>query len=69
MTGWGRKGGEGGEQEKGFVRNQAASPLKMIACLSKQEASLSLLYYIYNTFLDTSKGLRKGEGVQMKGSE
>lgn len=58
---------EGGEQEKGLVRNQAAPPLKMIACLRKQEASLSELYYIYNTFLDTSKGLQKREGGSSEG--
>lgn len=30
-----------GARMKRFVRNQAALPLKMIACFSKQEASLS----------------------------
>lgn len=47
-----------------FVRNQAPLPLKMLACLSKLEAFLSQLYYVYNTFLGTSKDGELGKGFK-----
>ena len=65
----GVEGGVASGGRKRSVRNQAVPPWKMIACLSKQQASLSKLYYVYNTFSATSKGLREGgsnEGQWLK---
>jgi hypothetical protein len=39
----------------------------MIAWFSKEAASLSWLFYVDNTFLDTSKGLLRGEGGSNEG--